>query len=96
MRRLTRRGFLTKGSIGLALVGGLAALPGLPAVMKLRGNAYAGARVARAAGPLVAHVRDVNTGEIALLVGSSRMIVHDPDLASRLHAASRPQDAGGM
>jgi hypothetical protein len=43
---------------------------------------------ATAAGPLVAHVRDFATGEIAFLVGSQRFIVRDPDLAVRLHAAA--------
>ena len=91
MNRLTRRGFLARGSAGIALMGALASVPGLSSALKLTGAATRAAHGGSAARPLVAHVRDLNTGEIAFLVGSERHVVRDPDLASRLNSAARPQ-----
>jgi hypothetical protein len=45
--------------------------------------------------PLVAHVRDLSTGEIALLAGTTKVIVRDVDLAARLSAAARGPRSGG-
>jgi hypothetical protein len=89
MKELTRRRFLTRSSVGVAFAGALAVVPFMATAMKHPGASprLAGG-VATAAGPLVAHVRDFATGEIAFLVGSQRFIVRDPDLAVRLHAAA--------
>jgi len=83
MAELTRRSFLTHASIGVgvaggALVGGLAAMPGwaeaqMPAVA-----------VTEPVEGLIAHVRDVSTGEIAVMVGTREVIHRDRSLAMRL------------
>ena len=39
--------------------------------------------------PLVAHVRDLATGEIGVFSGTREIVLHDPGLASRLFQASR-------
>jgi hypothetical protein len=91
MKRLTRRGFLTKGSAGLAFMGAVASIPGLSSALKLPQAVPKGIRGGATSGPLVAHVRDAGTGEIAFLVGSERVVVRDPELASRLRSAARPQ-----
>ena len=39
--------------------------------------------------PLVAHVRDLATGEIGLFAGTREVVVRDPGLATRLFRASR-------
>jgi hypothetical protein len=89
MKDLTRRRFLTRSTAGVALAGAIAVVPGITAVMKLPGTSpKVAAGTANGAGPLVAHVRDLASGEIAFLVGSQRLIVRDPDLAVRLHAAA--------
>jgi hypothetical protein len=89
MKDLSRRRFLSHGSLGLAAASLLALVPGMSAAMKLKvGAPKAGARTAIAGGPLVAHVRDLATGEIAFLVGSERFIVYDRELAVRLHSAA--------
>jgi hypothetical protein len=88
MKDLTRRRFLTNGSKGIALGGILALVPGLSGALKLPLVAPKGTATGIAAGPLVAHVRDLATGEIAFLVGSKRLVVRDPDLAVRLHTAA--------
>lgn len=89
MKDLTRRRFLTRSSIGVVFAGAFALVPGVSAAMKLpSGVPKRGARTAIAGGPFVAHVRDLATGEIAFLVGSERFIVHDRELAGRLHSAA--------
>jgi hypothetical protein len=38
--------------------------------------------------PLVAHVRDLATGEIGLFSGTREIVFHDPSLAARLFRAT--------
>jgi|HubBroStandDraft_6_1064221.scaffolds.fasta_scaffold1712532_1 hypothetical protein len=89
MKDLTRRRFLTRSSVGVAFAGALAVVPFMAGAMKHPGaSPMLASGSATTAGPLVAHVRDFATGEIAFLVGSRRFIVRDPDLAVRLHSAA--------
>jgi hypothetical protein len=89
MKDVTRRRFLTRSSVGVALAGALAVVPFMATAIKHQGTSPSlAAGTPMAAGPLVAHVRDLATGEIAFLVGSQRFVVRDPDLAVRLHAAA--------
>jgi hypothetical protein len=88
MKDLTRRRFLTRSSVGVAFAGALAVVPFMATAMKQPGSSPRLAAGTATAGPLVAHVRDFATGEIAFLVGSQRFVVRDPDLAVRLHAAA--------
>ena len=88
MKELTRRRFLTRSSVGVAFAGALAVVPFMATAMKQPGSPPRLAAGTATAGPLVAHVRDFATGEIAFLVGSQRFVVRDPDLAVRLHAAA--------
>jgi hypothetical protein len=78
---------LTRSSVGVAFAGAIAVVPFMATAMKQPGSSRLAAGTATA-GPLVAHVRDFATGEIAFLVGSQRFVVRDPDLAVRLHAAA--------
>jgi hypothetical protein len=90
MKDLTRRRFLANGSLGVALAGIAAFVPLLSGALKLPIVAPKGVRPGNVArGPLVAHVRDLATGEIAFLVGSERFVIRDPELAVRLHTAAR-------
>jgi hypothetical protein len=88
MNDLSRRSFLTRGSAGFALAGALAIVPGLSAILK---RPAPSALIAPQAGiqPLVAHVRDLASGEISLLVGADEIIHKDIELATRLYAAAR-------
>jgi hypothetical protein len=48
------------------------------------------------AGPMVIHVRDVQSGELSLMVGTQELIYRDPDLVARVletAAAARPAGA---
>ena len=97
MQPIERRKFLTGGSVVVAAAGLAATMPGLA------GDLAAAAEEARTAGggahavggaptsdaPLVAHVRDLGTGEIVLFSGTEEYTLHDPALAARLVQAAR-------
>ena len=88
MNDLSRRRFLGT-SFGVAVVSAIGVVPGLASVLKLPSPVPMGLGQANLAGPLVAHVRDLNSGEISLLVGTEHVIEKDRDLAARLYAAAR-------
>jgi len=92
---VSRRAFLSRGSLGVALAGALAVVPGMTAILKLPATRSAQGGLPVMAEPLVAHLRDLNTGEISLLAGTNKVVVRDVDLASRLYAAARGPRAQG-
>jgi hypothetical protein len=100
MNPLSRRSFLRSGSAAVVAVGALSAIPGLPALIgaaETQGPADAGAAEAAVTDsesatlsePLVAHIRDLNTGEIGLFSGTREVSLFDPQLAARLARAIR-------
>jgi hypothetical protein len=91
---LNRRAFITKGSMTAAAVGLLGASQAsvLPAVLGAGGEAdAAGADLAGLGdgldGPVMAHIRDLATGEIGIFTGTREVILHDPAMAARLARA---------
>ena len=98
MAGVTRRTFLGRGSMAVAAAGVLSSVPGLSSLLSA-GDAEAPAADASIAGadagaanlsePLVAHVRDLSTGEISLFNGTREIIVRNPQLASQLARAAR-------
>jgi len=89
MKDLTRRRFLTHTTIGVAFAGVLALVPGVAAALKLPAATSKVGLGRKAEGPVIAHVRDLATGEIAFLVGTERFIIRDRELAVRMHSAAR-------
>jgi hypothetical protein len=95
----SRRSFIQKGTLTAAAVGVVGSVPGLSGLLA-GGAAEAPAAEADAtelgAGggtltePLVAHVKDLSTGEISLFQGERQVLIRDPALASRLFSAVRP------
>ncbi|HTK06782.1 MAG TPA: twin-arginine translocation signal domain-containing protein [Ktedonobacteraceae bacterium] len=82
MLKLTRRRFLGKTTAGAATIGTLATLPGLVTAAE---SPIAGDLPEIAlSDTLVAHVRDLASGEISLLVGTQEIIYRDPELVGRL------------
>jgi hypothetical protein len=86
---MSRRGLL-RGAAGI----GAAGLVSGVAVQAFTSNASGAADSANAAGtasgePMVAHVRDVRTGEVDLFVGTRKVRFRDPRLAARLAEAAR-------
>ena len=95
MSTFNRRDFLKTGSMAVVAAGVVTALPVLPAVAgaaKPRVKAPTGAPEGPASPltePLVARVRDVNTGEIDLFVGEQHIVTRDRALAAALARAAR-------
>ena len=98
MTGLSRRSFLTRSSMVLAVGGVAAAVPGLTTVLdtaevdapEIGGAAGEGEAVAgNLSGPLVAHVTDLRAGEISFYEGERQVVYKDTDLATRLYRASR-------
>jgi hypothetical protein len=104
MAKVSRRSFLGKGSIAVAAAGVLSSVPGLSSFFSAAASeapagdaAVAGDAVVAGSEPgavtlsepLVAHVRDVSSGEISLFNGTREVIVRDPQLAGRLVRAAR-------
>ena len=90
MVKLTRRGFFRQTSMNVATIGVLAAVPlvAVPDAPEAAATDTAAAAeelsAAELSGPLVAHVRDLASGEISLLVGTQEIIYRDPELVVRL------------
>jgi hypothetical protein len=101
MSELSRRVFLRGSAAAAVAVGALSAIPGLPALVGIaETQAPADAGEAQAAvseadssltmsEPLVAHVRDLASGEIGLFSGTREITVLDPRLAAALVKALR-------
>lgn len=100
MNAFSRRSFLRSGSAAVVAVGALSAIPGLPAlvgVAETQGPADAGAAESAAADsesvalsePLIAHIKDLATGEIGVFSGTQEISLFDPQLAAALARAIR-------
>ena len=101
MSEVSRRVFLKGSSAAVVAAGAISAIPGLPAMVGLvdtQGPADVGATEsavteAESSGllsePLVAHVRDLGTGEIGLFSGTREITVLNPQLAASLVRAMR-------
>lgn len=101
MEPVTRRLFLMRSSLVAAAAGALTTVPGLAGVFGATATdapalddattmgAEADAGEADLTQPLVAHVKDLSTGEISLFSGTREFVTHDPQLASRLFRAAR-------
>lgn len=99
MENLSRRNFLKRGSVAVAGAGLMAAVPIttlLPEVMT-SGEAAPAAEAGTAGltetgavgDTLVAHVRDLGTGEIGVMQGTREVILKDPQMAAKLARAMR-------
>ena len=98
MSDLSRRVFLKRGSLAVAATGAVAAVPGLPMLLSAtEGDAPAASNAAGSAAgettgltdTLVAHVKDLQTGEISLFLGEREVTYVDANLARFLHQAAR-------
>ena len=91
MGQLSRRSFLARASIataavtsGAAVINSMtSAIPAAAAIPAARGAAPALGE------PLVAHVRNIATGEVAVLMGTREVVYRDRALVARLLGAVR-------
>jgi hypothetical protein len=88
MVKLTRRGLLKQATVGVAVTGVLMGGSQLATVAVVPHEAE-NLSTTTFAGPLVAHVRDFTTGEVAVLVGTREIIYRDPELVVRLVNAAK-------
>jgi hypothetical protein len=96
---LSRRTFLRRGTFTAAAVAVAGSVPGVSTLLATT-TADAPAidtgvsETAEDSGaltePLVAHVKDLSTGEISLFQGEREVVVHSPGLARSLMSATRP------
>jgi hypothetical protein len=94
MGNVSRRGLLRNGSLAAVGAGLVAAVPvfATDASAADRSPATAPESAALPAGasldgPLVAHVKDLSTGEIGVYLGTSEVTFRDPHLAAKLYRA---------
>ena len=96
---LSRRNFLRRGTFTAAAVAVASSVPGIstlvagtaaeaPAVDT--GVSDAASDSGDLTEPLVAQVKDLDTGEISLFQGEREVVVHSPALARSLASAARP------
>ena len=88
MTALNRRSFIKQTSAGAATLGLISSLPALAAISNSPQATMPEVRAAASSGPMIAHVTDVATGEVALLVGAREIVFRDPPLVARLMKAA--------
>ncbi|MDQ6784821.1 MAG: twin-arginine translocation signal domain-containing protein [Actinomycetota bacterium] len=90
---LSRRRFIGRGSLGVAAAGVLGSVPALPSFLSSsapEASGDAGAATADASAveqTIVAHVHDINAGEISLYIKGQTISVRDPQLARTIARA---------
>lgn len=90
MAKLSRRGFFKQTSASAATFGVLVAIPGMAVATEVVPEAPAvETSIANFTEPLLAHVSDLASGEISLMVGTREIIFRDPNLVMRLLQAAR-------
>jgi hypothetical protein len=90
MSKLSRRGFLGKTSAGAATVGALMVMPGLAeAASGPPRPTNLGLTKSELEGPVMVQVRNLTTGELAILVGEREIVFHDREFVTRLGKAAR-------
>ncbi len=95
MMGLSRRMFLKRGSLAVAMAGVATSMPLLsevaagPPASEAASTASEAPASFQAGEALVAHVRDLGTGEMQLFVGERQIVVNDPALARALFRATR-------
>ncbi|MGH7666576.1 MAG: twin-arginine translocation signal domain-containing protein [Candidatus Dormibacteria bacterium] len=89
MKRVSRRAFLRQASMGAAAVGVAGTVPSfLRSGSKSPAKAVPMGRVSHD-GPLVAHIDDVNTGEITVMVGTHAVTYRSHEVARQLLSATQ-------
>lgn len=96
---LSRRTFLRRGTFTAAAVAVAGSVPGISTLVASTtaeapavdtGISDAADDGGALTEPLVAHVKDLSSGEISLFQGEREVIVHAPALARSLMSAARP------
>lgn len=91
---LSRRLFLARGSMTVVAAGVVSAMPALPAAVTAAESEAPAAEEEVGAGvtlsePLVAQVKNLQTGEVSLYSGDREISILDRGLAARLYNAAK-------
>jgi hypothetical protein len=94
MSGLSRRVLLTRGSLTMVAAGVASAMPALPALVTASEAEAPDAQATVAetdslAAPLIAQVKNLQTGEVSLYSGEREISIIDRGLAARLFNAAR-------
>jgi hypothetical protein len=96
MPEFSRRNFLKRSSVAVATAGAAASLPGLPSLLSSSQSDAQSVEAdisdilpATSDQPLVAHIKDLQSGEMSLFQGEREMTFRDPQLAARLYRAMK-------
>jgi hypothetical protein len=96
MEQVNRRTFMKQASAAVGVVGAAAVLPGLPKVLSTGGALVATpsqpsgvAEGTKLDEPIVAHLANLQTGEIHLYFGTRKVTHHDRRLAAQLYKATK-------
>ena len=98
MKELSRRAFLIRGSVGAAAVAVGSAMPNLSGLLTTTADeapaaddtaAAALAEAPTSTEPLIAHVTDLQSGEMSVYMGEREFTFNDPSLARRLFGATQ-------
>ncbi|MGZ3610030.1 MAG: twin-arginine translocation signal domain-containing protein [Ktedonobacteraceae bacterium] len=89
MAKLTRRGFIGQTTASVATIGILATVPTLASTPEMTDAVTSDTAAVELsstsfAEPLVAHVSDLASGEVTIMVGTREVILRDTDLVLRL------------
>jgi hypothetical protein len=96
-QRIARRDLL-RGVAAATAAGAVVGLPALVLTARPDSSAPAVASAAAEPGPsgelpagdpIVAYVRDAASGEVVIMSGTEELVIHDPDLVSRIVGAGR-------
>ena len=90
MPSVTRRGFLTRTSLGAAAVGAMSVAPGIGVVGQTAEVDTSEVSPGVLSAPLVAHVQDIATGEVSIMSGTRELVIRDPQLVMRMLSALKP------
>jgi len=96
MEQVNRRTFMKQASAAVGVAGAAAVMPGLPRVLSTGGGLVAApsppsgvAEGTKLDEPIVAHVANLQTGEIHLYFGTRKVTHHDRHLAAQLYKATK-------
>ena len=93
MGKVTRRVFMARGAMGAATFGLLGSMPLERLVNESESAAPEAEGVAAApemvSGVVVAHIRDIASGEVSVMAGAKEVIIRDPQLVVRMLKAVR-------
>ncbi|HXQ18465.1 MAG TPA: twin-arginine translocation signal domain-containing protein [Acidimicrobiales bacterium] len=96
MEQVDRRTFIKQASTAVGVAGAAAAMPGLPRILSTGGALVAAPSHTpgmdagtKLDDPIVAHVANLQTGEIHLFFGTHKVTRHDRGLAAQLYRATK-------